>query len=162
MKGAVETRPTPPGLADEKTTLLAFLDLYRQTMVMKTEGLDEGQARFRPTGQANSLLTLIRHLTGVERNWFQSTIAGRVVDRDRDAEFVDPDDMTLADAVAAYRAEWERSDEVMRGISSLDEPCQAEPGFSVRWVLLHMLEETARHAGHADLTRELIDGAVGS
>jgi uncharacterized damage-inducible protein DinB len=156
-----ETRPTPPGNADERTTLKAFLDLYRQTMVMKIEGLDEEQARWTPTEQANSLLNLIVHLIGVERGWFQETIAGREVDRDRDAEFAHLEKMTVARAVGAYRDEWKRSDEVLDRVASLDDPCKGEAGFSVRWVLLHMLEETARHAGHADITRELIDGTVG-
>lgn len=156
-----ETRPTPPGNADERTTLKAFLELYRQTMVMKIEGLDEEQARWRPTEQANSLLVLVQHLTGVERNWFQRVVAGREIDRDRDAELGPLEGLTVAEAVAAYRDEWRRSDEVLDGVGSLDEPGKGESGFSVRWVLMHMLEETARHAGHADITRELIDGTVG-
>jgi hypothetical protein len=72
-----------------------------------------------------------------------------------------PPGVTVAEAVAGYRAEWQRSNEVMHDVASLDESCKGESGFSVRWVLLHMLEETARHAGHADITRELIDGTVG-
>lgn len=179
MDTRIETRPTPPGHGDERTTLLAFLDVYRQTMVMKIEGSSEEQARWAPTEQANSLLALILHLTGVERGWFQGTIAGREHGRTGDDEwreataasrirllltglgFDSTESVTVAEAVEAYRAECERSNEVMREISSLDDSCKGEPGFSVRWVLMHMLEETARHAGHADITRELIDGAVG-
>jgi uncharacterized damage-inducible protein DinB len=151
----------PPGHADERTTLKAFLDLYRQTMVMKIEDLDEEQARFRPTEQANSLLILIQHLTGVEMNWFQDVIAGRASDRDRDAEFAPLETATVEEAVAAYKEQWAKSDEILAGVGSLDDACRGESGFSVRWVLLHMLEEIARHAGHADITRELIDGTVG-
>jgi hypothetical protein len=157
-------RPTPPGLADERTTVLAFLDLYRQTMVMKIEGLTEEQARWAPTAQANSLLTLILHLTSVEGGWFQETIAGGEagpLPGGASRENPKPPEVTIAEAVNAYRAAWERSGEVMRAVASLDEPCKGEPGFSVRWVLLHVLQETARHAGHADITRELIDGTVG-
>ncbi len=137
-----------------------FLDYYRETMIMKIEGLTEEQARWAPTGQANSLLNLIVHLTGVECGWFQGTIAGREIDRDRDAEFENLD-ITVDRAVANYRAECKRSNEVLGSVDSLDEPAKAESGYSVRWILVHMIEETARHAGHADITRELIDGQVG-
>jgi len=70
--------------------------------------------------------------------------------------------VTVDEAIAAYRAACERSNEIARGVPSLDDPCKARhPEYTVRWVMLHMIEETARHAGHADITRELIDGAVG-
>jgi uncharacterized damage-inducible protein DinB len=137
-----------------------FLDFYRETMVMKIEGLTEEQARWAPTEHANSLLNLIVHLTGVERGWFQFTIGGREIDRDRDAEF-EKLDVTVEEAVANYRAECRRSNVVLDGVGSLDDPAKAETGYSVRWILVHMIEETARHAGHADITRELIDGSVG-
>ena len=140
--------------------LKGWLDLYRDVMVLKTEGLTDEQARFRPTDQANSLLNLIFHLAGVERNWFQNVIAGRPIDRNRDAEFRELD-VSLAEAVALYRKECATSNEIIDGVASLDDACAGESGYSVRWVLHHMLEETARHAGHADITRELIDGATG-
>ena len=140
-----------------------FLDYYRETMIMKIEGLSDEQARWTPAETANSLLTLIVHLTGVEMGWFQGQIAGRPIERDREAEFEKWADgvTTIADAVASYRAECARSNAVLDEVSSLDEPCPGEAGYSIRWVLVHMLEETARHAGHADITRELIDGTVG-
>jgi uncharacterized damage-inducible protein DinB len=149
----------PAGHADEKTMLLGWLDLYRDIMVFKIEGLSEEQARLRPAPAANSLLNLIVHLTGVEQRWFQQIIAGQTIDRYRDGEF---EDLTIpvADAVTSYRAACERSNEIMQDVS-LDEPCKGEAGYTPRWVLTHMLEETARHAGHADVTRELIDGAKG-
>ena len=140
--------------------LRGWLELYRDIMVYKIEGLDEEQARFRPAPDAPSLLNLIVHLTGVERRWFEQIIAGRAIDRDRDAEFRELD-VTVADAVAAYRAQWQRSNEVYDAIGSLDDACPGESGYSVRWVLQHMVEEVARHAGHADITRQLIDGSVG-
>jgi hypothetical protein len=156
-----DTRAVPSGHADERTSLKAFLDLYRQTMVMKIHDLDEDQARFRPAPEANSLLVLIQHLTAVEQNWFQRVIAGHEIQRDRDAEFVPLEGVTVAQAIARYREEWARSDEVLASVVSLEQSCKGEAGYSVRWVLLHMLEETARHAGHADITRELIDGKTG-
>ncbi len=157
-----DRRVYPTGRADEKSMFRNFLDFYRETMVMKIEGLDEQQARWTPTEQANSLLTLLVHLTGVEMGWFQGVIAGRTFERDREAEFKALDAKTVSEVVAAYRAECARSNEVLEAVDSLDAPCPGEKGYSVRWVLAHMLEETARHAGHADITRELIDGTVGS
>lgn len=154
------TRVYPSGHNDERTMLRTFLDYYRETMIMKIDGLDEEKARWTPTGEANSLLTLIVHLTGVEQGWFEGVIAGRQIDRDREAEFRDGK-VTVSDAVAAYRAQCATSNEILDGVESLDATCPGESGYSMRWVLLHMVEETARHAGHADITRELIDGSVG-
>lgn len=140
--------------------LIGWLELFRDVMVMKIEGLTEEQARYKPTPTANSLLNLIVHLTGVERSWFQSVIAGKPVERDRDAEFLELD-VTVSEAVAGYRDQCRRSNVVAGEIGSLDDECLGRKGTSVRWVLLHMIEETARHCGHADITRELIDGEVG-
>jgi uncharacterized damage-inducible protein DinB len=151
---------SPDGLADERTMLVGWLDLYRDVMVMKVEDLDEERARFKPTSTANSLHTLIVHLTGVELGWFEGAIAGRPIQRNRDAEFEETD-ITVADAIAAYRAQCARSNDVVASVGSLEDECAGRKGVSVRWVLHHMLEETARHTGHADITRELLDGEVG-
>ena len=149
------------GHGDECTVLLSFLDQYRDTMVFKISGLDEDQARWAPTPQANSLLTLIVHLTGVERSWSENVILGNDVDRERDAEFNELVASTNVErAVTEYLKQCDRTNEILRSVE-LDQPCVGEAGYSVRWVALHLLEETARHAGHADITRELIDGSVG-
>jgi uncharacterized damage-inducible protein DinB len=150
--------PHPAGNADEKTMLLGYLDMYRDVIAWKVEDLPDDQAR--RTSTSMSLLNLIVHLTGVEKSWFESVIAGNAVDRDRNSEFREVD-TSVAEAVENYRAQCQRSNEIMSGVASLDEPCKGEPGYSVRWVLLHLLEETARHAGHADITRELVDGKTG-
>lgn len=148
--------------AGELEALLGFLGIHRRAMVEKIEGLTEEQARWKPASTANSLLNLIVHLTGVERYWHQAVIAGEAIDRDRDAELAElPPGVTVANAVAAYRAEWERSDAVARAASLDALVAGRDSDRNVRWVLLHMVEETARHAGHADITRELIDGSVG-
>lgn len=140
--------------------LVSYLDMYRDVIAWKVEDLDEQQARVRQTPTGFSLLNLVVHLTGVEKSWFERTIAGNEIDRDRDAEFGDVD-VTVAEAIRNYRAQCARSNEIVQGVDSLDDPCKGEPGYSVRWVLLHLLEETARHAGHADINRELVDGATG-
>ena len=160
------------GHGDETTVLLSFLDEYRDAMVNKIQGLDEEQARWAPTEQASSLLTLIVHLTQVEQGWMEGAVLGNEevirhlqplsdLFHDRDPKFYElVDRTTVAKAVEAYLAQCERTNEIARGLD-LDQPCKADAGLSVRWVLLHVLVETSRHAGHADITRELIDGAVG-
>ncbi len=162
------------GHGDETTVLLSFLDEYRDAMVNKIRGLDEEQARWAPTEQASSLLTLIVHLTQVEEGWMEGCVLGieeiggplrefSDLFHDRDPAFYElVDRTTVAEAVEAYLAKCERTNEIARGLDlDLDQPSKAEAGLSVRWVLLHILVETARHAGHADITRELIDGSVG-
>src|SRR5581483_307421 len=124
-------------------------------MVYKIEGLTEDQARFKPTPSGNSLLNLIVHLTGVERGWFNALI-DNPIERDRSAEFLEQS-TTVDDAIAAYRAACAESNEIARAASSLDERGKGDrvTDRNLRWVLIHLIEETARHAGHADITREL-------
>lgn len=151
----------PAGLAAEREQLIAYLDLQRDAIVGKLDGLTEEQARWKPAPTANSLLNLVVHLAGVERNWFQYVIAGRSIERDRDAELAElPSDVTIATAVAGYRAAIAESNDILRTTPTQD-VARGMDKLNVRWVVLHMLEETARHAGHADITRELIDGTVG-
>ena len=162
-------RIDPPKAADEKTTLLAYLDYQRATLVQKVAGLTDSQARFSPVPSGTSLWGLLGHLTMVERWWFTAVVADaeEVVfpwtDDDPDADWRGPDDATLASLVADYSAECSRSRDVMES-ASLDDLCstrRARHGWSVRSVVVHMIEETARHAGHADILRELIDGSTG-
>lgn len=149
----------PPGHADEVSMLLSFLDQYREIIIWKIEDLDETQARWRPALGANSLLNLLVHLTGVERRWSQQVIAGEQIERDRDAEFGERSE-TVPEAIDAYRKACARTNEIARAMSP-DDTCAGDDGYSVRWVLVHLIEEVARHAGHADITRQLLDGKVG-
>ena len=155
-----------PFLADERTMLNAYLDVARDTIVRKVSGVTDEQARWSPVPTGTSLLGLVCHLTEVERWWFAYHVGDMDVtfawsDEDPDADFRGPEGATLAGMVAAYEQECERSRAVVAA-ASLDQIIGGErPGRSVRWVLLHMIEETARHAGHADIVRELVDGAVG-
>ena len=155
--------------ADERTLLLAFLEDQRDAVVRKLDGLSEEDARRRPTEEANSLIGLVQHLGYVERSWLQSSFAGLEVDfpwtdEDPDGDFRVGDAVTVADTIAFYRAECARSDEIIRGAASLDARStganERDP-LPLRHIVLHLIEETARHAGHADITRELIDGARG-
>lgn len=155
--------------ADERTLLLAFLDDQRDAVVRKLDGLSEEDARRRPTAEANSLIALVQHLAYVERWWVRAVFAGESpafpwTDADPEADFKVADEVTVADTIAFYRAECARSDEIIRRATSLDDLSSGGDGrdaLPLRHIVLHMIEETARHAGHADITRELIDGARG-
>jgi uncharacterized protein DUF664 len=164
-------RVDPPMAAGEREMLIAFLDYQRESVLIKLDGLDEKTARFVVSPKGNSLASIVQHLGWVERWWFPISFLGEEADvpwsdTDRDADFRVDDDRPIADIVAFYRREWERSNEIVRAAPSLDErgtrivhPENESP--TLRWILNHMIEETARHAGHADITRELIDGSIG-
>ncbi|MGH2727336.1 MAG: DinB family protein [Actinomycetota bacterium] len=163
-------RTRPPVAADERTTLVAFLDYYRETMIGKLDGLTEEQARWKPAETANSLIGMVQHLGYVEKWWFRVCFAGQPdepipgSDEDPDIDFKVPDGSTIEDIVAFYRLEYAQANDIIKAASSLDDlsaiPSRKEHR-SLRWILVHMIEETARHAGHSDITRELIDGSVG-
>jgi len=151
----------PPRLAgEERETLHALLQYHRESLVRKVAGLDDASARRRFVGSDTTLLWLVKHAAGAEARWVLWSFAREVTSVRDDA--VDPDD-TLASVVADYRDTWARVDAVFSA-SSLDAECRALSGDDVvnlRWIVTHLLEETARHAGHADILRELIDGQTG-
>ena len=159
-------RIDPPLAADEKTTLAAYLDYHRATLLRKVAGLTDEQAKWSPVPSGTSLFGLVAHLTSVERWWFAKVIAGLDVelawsDDDPDADWRGPDSATLADVVDAYEQECARSREVLAA-ADLDTVVEGpRAGRNVRYVVVHMIEETARHNGHADLLREQLDGGTG-
>jgi hypothetical protein len=130
-------------------------------VVRKVNGVSEEQARVVLVGSGTNLLWLTKHLARAETLWILVRFAGRSVTVPEDD--LQADD-TMAAAVDAYRRTWPATDAEVAGASSLDARCRAlEDGApaNLRWVLMHLLEETARHAGHADVLRELIDGQTG-
>ena len=155
-------RRTPFLLAGEKETLRVFLDYLRESLILKVADLDEESARRSTVPTGTSLLGLIKHLIGVEVGWFQFAFAGR--DVAMASEEVEPTD-SVASAVTAYRAATRVSNQIVNESSDLDQLCDRAPTtpepLSLRWVLVHMVEETARHAGHADILREQLDGQTG-
>ncbi|HEX4428598.1 MAG TPA: DinB family protein [Frankiaceae bacterium] len=164
-------RSEPPNVADERQMLEGWLEFHRATLLTKCAGLTAQQLRTRAAEPSNlSLLGLIRHLADVERSWFQRRIGGRQIDflyGDLESNpDGDLDDVDTADAeadLAAYHREVEAAREVVKG-RSLEETFfhdYRQVDLSVRWVYLHMIEEYARHNGHADLLRERIDGVTG-
>ena len=151
----------PRQVGDERDTLQALFQFQRDSLVRKVTGVDEAAARSSPVDTGTTLLWLVKHLAGAESVWVLRRFAGQ--DAAWPEETVRPDD-TLAAAIDAYRATWARVDEVVDAAPSLDELCRNvgdEAPVNLRWVLMHLLEETARHAGHADILRELIDGQTG-
>jgi hypothetical protein len=161
------TSPRVPYAADEKTSLQASLRSHRDAVLWKLEGLDDEQVRRAMTPSGSNLIGLVKHLGSVEYGWFCETFGrpSRAIDFDAD----DPDaDMraapgeTTAEIVGYYRAACAAADQVIDELD-VEELGTAWHGatVSMRWVLVHMVEETARHAGHMDIMRELIDGHTG-
>ena len=151
----------PPRMAGgEAETLHALLQFQRESLLRKAAGLDEDAARWSPVGTGTSLLWLVRHMAAAEATWVLHRFAGQ----DPGSPGSEPPGDTLEAAVAGYRQGWLRVDAVAFAGASLEELCRRpDPGppASLRWVLMHLLQETARHAGHADILRELIDGSTG-
>lgn len=149
----------PKGDPDERELLLSWLDYLRGAVVRKVEGVGEEDAHRRPEGRLLPLLGVVNHLTRVEWRWIDGGFREARVDRS-EAEFFPGPELTVADAVARYRERARTTNAVVRSLP-LDAPCSREEGADLRWVLLHLVNETARHAGHADATRELLDGTTG-
>jgi Protein of unknown function (DUF664) len=164
----ISVRPT----SDERELLLRFLQRQREEVVATSAGLTDEQARWTPEGRLLPILGLINHVTHVEWRW----IEGRYLGRDfppRTDEFA-VDGITLDGARNAYFAQAQRTDEIVQAAASLDLPCLGCEGdgpaahvllgldqpLDLRWAVLHLIEETAHHAGHADATRELLDGTL--
>jgi uncharacterized damage-inducible protein DinB len=151
---------TPMGNADERELLLSWLGFLRGSILRKIEGLDEDQARWTPDGRLIPLLGIINHLTHVEWRWIDGGMRGEQVSRS-EAEFRPGPELSVAAARDAYHARAAATDAFVRSRPSLLEPCLRGKARDLRWVLLHLINETARHAGHADATRELLDGTTG-
>jgi uncharacterized damage-inducible protein DinB len=167
MMAADVQRPKVPRAGDERTLLDAWLDYHRATLLMKCAGLRDDQLRLRSAEPSTlSLLGLVRHMTDVERGWFRRGVGDETgpqvgpiyySDERPEGDFDDVDDADPAAVFAAYVEEVERCRAAAAGVP-LD---TLRDEYSVRWIYLHMIEEYARHNGHADLLRERIDGTTG-
>ncbi len=150
----------PGGNPDERELLLLWLGYLRGTVLRKIEGLSEDAARWTPDGKLISLLGIVNHLTHVEWRWIDGGMRGETVSRSEE-EFSPGPALPVNAAVAAYRERAIATEVIVRSLPSLAERCRFGEGTNLRWVLLHLINETARHAGHADATRELLDGVTG-
>jgi len=162
-------RTEPPYLLGERPMLEAWLEFHRTTLVLKCEGLDDEQRKRRPvTSSALSLHGLLRHMAEVERNWFRRCLENEpkapwlwYVPGQEDSELVPLDDADWEADLAAFEAECEASRRAAASRSLDDTGTRRGEDVSLRWIYVHMIEEYARHNGHADLIREMVDGAVG-
>jgi hypothetical protein len=160
-------RRRPPEDGPETDMLRGMLDFFRATVVNKVAGLDDQQAFAAPVPP--STLTpagLVKHLSGTERFWFSIDFAGLDVrwpwpDDDPHGGFALEEGDTLASIVEEYLRECERSRAAIGGASLDDRARGADMSFTLRYALVHMIEETARHCGHLDLLREVTDGQTG-
>ena len=138
-----------------------FLDYLRESMAAKVAGVDESSARRALVPSGTSLYWLTVHLTGAEINWFQRTFAGRDVELPQDEDGTD----TAVAALDRYRAACAESRHIVSAAADLGakatRPDRRGACPPLRWIIVHMIEETARHAGHADILREQLDGVVG-
>lgn len=159
------------GVADERTTLDAFLDYYRAAVVAKLQGLSEDDARRRLVASDTTLSGIVKHLARVEASWFQHRLGQTPVEevpelaewaRAPEAEFQLSSDETTDVLMQRYERVCARSREIATE-HELDDvvPHPALGSVTMRWIVVHMIEETARHAGHADILREQIDGQTG-
>ena len=148
--------PPPRTGGSEIEVLRGFLDYLRTSIAGKVEGAPEPQVRTAMVPSGTNLLGLLNHVTWVERWIF---LGDNVTDWS--ATFAAASGDTVTDVVQRYRATVAQANEVLDGCSDLAEPVSGKNSPSVRWALTHMIEETGRHAGHADILRELIDGSTG-
>jgi hypothetical protein len=164
-------RTRPPYVADERTQLLGWLELQRRLVHWKCEGLSEADAHrsLLSTSPLMTMAGIVSHLRWVEHGWFEVVFAGRpslepeLEDGTEDADLM-VDGRSLAELLEEYSAQCRVSDEIVaaHSLDGVGSNTEAVPTpATLRWMLLHMLEETARHVGHLDLIRELLDGETG-
>jgi uncharacterized damage-inducible protein DinB len=162
-------RDEPPEIAAERAALQGWLDYHRATLLFKCQGLTAEQLVLRSAAPSTlSLLGLVRHMAEVERSWFRRGFTGQdagpmyYTDELPDGDFDLADPASAEADFAAYRRECELADQAVAG-RSLDDTFVTSRGttLDLRWIYLHMIEEYARHNGHADILREQIDGVTG-
>ena len=163
-------RIDPPLVAQEREMLDAWLDYHRATLAVKCEGLSDDQLRAQAVPPSSlSLLGLVRHMGEVERSWFRRVLSAEQAppryysDENPDGDFDDVAGASVAEAFGYWRDECAHARERVAAAPSLDVTGTGRQGdtYSLRWIMVHMIEEYARHNGHADLLRERIDGTVG-
>ena len=164
--GVAETqRESVPRVdSGELDTALAFLSFARHCVLKKADGLSDEQLRRVLVGSGTSLLGLVQHLAEAERYWFGYHLAGAAWEADRERGMAVAADCTAAEVLGEYRAAIQDSDRAIGAAGDPDArmvvPVEGSR-YTLRWVMAHMTSETARHAGHADILREQLDGTTG-
>jgi len=156
-------RPNEAEPASEMAMARAWLTHLRESAIYKLEGLTDEQLRWKPAPAANSLGGIVVHLGRAERQWLRVVFANETMDGSETVQMFEvPDGWTVDDVIASYRAEIAACDAVLDRVTSFDEPSRAAiRPTTLRWIVLHLIEEIARHVGHMDITRELLDGTTG-
>jgi uncharacterized damage-inducible protein DinB len=160
-------RPFPPRNGDEKTLLTIYLDWYRDGLLAKVDGLSDADMKRRLVPSETTLFGIVHHLAYVERWWFQDVFAGRPCeylwsDDDPDAEWHVEATISSDEAIALYKRECDINRKIVADADPEDFAKHDEfQDMILRRVMIHMIEETARHVGHADILRELTDGLTG-
>jgi FAD/FMN-containing dehydrogenase len=148
-------------MTPELEQLLATLEAQRAGVLKKLAGLSEEDARRSTVPSGTNLAGLVQHLTFVEAKWFEGIVAGGKPSRGQRSMEVEPS-VSLRDLRAAYREACEASDEIIRTLGTADAPVDHKGKTrDLRWAMLAVIDETARHTGHADIIREQIDGQTG-
>jgi hypothetical protein len=161
-----DERPEPSRIGPERELLTGFLDYQRATMLMKLGGLSLQDAQQRHVPSLTTILGMVKHLGWVERSWFLRVLEGETITvpwtkEDPDADFrIEPEE-SVESVVAFYRESCRLADEAAARHNLDDEAANARDRVSLRWIYIHMIEETARHCGQADILRELTDGETG-
>ena len=161
-----DERVEPPSNGTEKETLEAFLDYHRDTLLMKCEGLSDEELRRPMVVSGTSMLGVVKHLGYVERWWFQEVFAAESTEflrrsDDRDAEFRIEESDSTESVIEFYKQECNKSRAIVASAKPEDIAKHSNSERSLRWILVHMIEETCRHNGHVDILREMIDGRTG-
>jgi uncharacterized damage-inducible protein DinB len=159
-----QRRPVPRVDSTELDTALAFLTFNRESVLKKTEGLDDEQVRRVLVGTGTNLLGLVQHLAQAERSWFGYYLTGAKAVRGPGSGMRVPRGRTTEEVLDDYRAAIAASDAAILAIGDPEAHlARVVDGkrMKMRWVIAHMTSETARHAGHADILREQIDGTTG-
>jgi len=156
-------RPDESTPADEAAMARAWLTHLRASAIYKLDDIDDHQLRWRPAPTANSLGQIVVHLGYAERLWVRAIFAGEPMDMGwRTRMFELPDGWSAADVIGFYRTETAAADAVLDRATSFDLASSGDlRPTTLRWVVGHLIEETARHVGHMDITRELLDGRTG-
>ena len=159
-----QREPVPRVDSGELDTALAFLSFARHCVLKKADGLSGKQLRRVLVDSGTSILGLIQHLAEAERYWFGYHLSGAAWEAEREYGMTVPADRAAADVLQDYRAAIEESDHTIRDVGDPEArfvvPVDGNR-HTLRWVMAHMTSETARHAGHADILREQIDGTTG-
>ena len=163
---------TVPPVSDERSGLLAFLAQQREAVIITAHGLTDDEARQTPTAGTLSIGGLVKHVAAMERGWMDTLLQreGAGQSSSYEDDFTLKADETLAEVIASLEAAGRETEAIIAGIEDLGQAVPVPKGvpwfpqdveaWSVRWVLLHLIEELGRHAGHADIVRESIDGAT--